>query len=201
MNRKKYFYISVLALILIGIGGFILVTQEGFPGKWSYQPQATTTAYALPSSRPQRLRIPALHIDTGFVPLGLDGNKEIEVPDSYTDVGWYTYGPTPGELGPAVVLGHVDSYTGPAVFYSLGQLQPGDQVEIEREDGTIAIFRVDELKRYSQDTFPTQEVYGNIDHAGLRLITCSGQYDRKEERYDRNLVVYASLIDSQTHNF
>lgn len=160
--------------------------------------QPVVTGQILPKSAPVRLRIPAIKVDASFVELGLDANNEIEIPKSYTEVGWYVHGPTPGELGPAIVLGHVDSrLLGPAVFFYLGQLKPGDTIEVEREDGTTAIFRVDKLERYSQSDFPTELVYGNIDHAGLRLITCTGTYDRQAKRYDRNLVVYASLVDSR----
>lgn len=148
----------------------------------------------LAKSLPVRLRIPALAIDTGFVaPLGLLGSGEVEVPESNTEVGWYKYSPTPGELGPAVIFGHVDSYTGPAVFFSLGQLDPGDDIYVEREDGTEAHFVVTGLERYQQSEFPTALVYGDIDHAGLRLITCSGLYNRGSGRYSHNLVVYAAL--------
>jgi sortase (surface protein transpeptidase) len=157
-----------------------------------------TTGKILSESAPVRLRIPAIKVDASFVELGLNANKEIEVPKSFTEVGWYIHGPTPGELGPAIVLGHVDSRVlGAAVFYYLGQLKPGDTIEIDRKDGSTAIFRVDELERYSQSDFPTKLVYGNIDHAGLRLITCTGTYDHSVKRYDHNLVVYASLIDSR----
>lgn len=160
--------------------------------------QPTVTGKILSESAPVRLRIPAIKVDASFVELGLDAKNEIEIPKSYTEVGWYVHGPTPGELGPAIVLGHVDSrLIGAAVFFYLGQLEPGDTIEIERKDGTTAIFRVDKLERYSQSDFPTELVYGNIDHAGLRLITCTGTYDRQVKRYDRNLVVYASLVDSR----
>jgi len=153
------------------------------------------SSLALPEAQPVRLRIPTIGVDTSFVELGVDENREIEVPKSFDTVGWYKYGPTPGELGPAVVLGHVDTKTGPAVFYSLGQLNPGDKVEIDREDGSTAVFEVRTLERYEQDSFPTSLVYGDIDHAGLRLITCSGVFNRDSQRYDQNLVVYAELVE------
>jgi sortase (surface protein transpeptidase) len=155
--------------------------------------EATTTSQ-FARSAPSELRIPKLNLTTTFeAPLGLKEDRTIEVPDSYTQVGWYENGPTPGEIGPAVVLGHVDSYEGPAVFWPLGKLEPGDEVEIEREDGTTAVFVITKLERYSQDDFPTELVYGPIDHAGLRLITCSGTYLKGVQRYTHNLVVYAEL--------
>lgn len=156
----------------------------------------TTPAYTLSRSLPVRLSIPKMHLEANFeAPLGLNADGTVGVPKSFTDVGWYKYGPTPGELGPAVVLGHVDSYKGAAVFYHLGELAPGDLVYITREDGSVATFRVTGFERYPQAEFPTDQVYGNIDHAGLRLITCTGVYNHGTLRYDHNLVVYADLIN------
>ncbi len=149
----------------------------------------------LTSSLPTRLRIPKINIDTTFVtPLGLEASGEVAVPDSDTEVGWYKNSPTPGELGPAVILGHVDSYTGPAVFFYLGQLKEGDDIFIDREDGSTAHFQVVSLERPKQSEFPTERVYGNIDHAGLRLITCTGIYVKGKQRYTNNLIVYARLV-------
>ncbi|MEM9336484.1 MAG: class F sortase [Patescibacteria group bacterium] len=149
----------------------------------------------LPESAPVILSIPKLNLEAPFTaPLGLETNGEVEVPDGYEEVGWYQYSPTPGELGPSIILGHVDSVDGPAIFWSLGELEPGDTVDIEREDGSVATFEITELARYEQAGFPTQLVYGDIDHAGLRLITCSGTFDKGEQRYSHNLVVYGRLI-------
>src|SRR3989338_6140970 len=134
---------------------------------------------SMPESAPVRLKIPAINVDAGFVELGLKANNEIEIPKSTQEVGWYKFGPTPGELGHAIVLGHVDSYLGPGVFFTLGQLEPGDTIRVERQDGSVSVFRVDKLERYPQKNFPTELVYGDINYAGLRLI------------------VYASLVDSE----
>lgn len=149
----------------------------------------------LSKSEPVRLRIPDINVDTNFVSLGLQDNGEVEVPEGYTEVGWYVHGPTPGEMGPAVVLGHVDSYGGPGVFMSLGQLTENDLVYVDREDGTTATFRVTTMERYYRNDFPTEKVYGDIDHAGIRLITCSGTYNRETLEYDRVLVVYGELVE------
>ena len=159
-------------------------------------PVAEIVGPILSRSEPTRLRIPKIDIDTTFVvPLGLAPSGEVAVPDSDTEVGWYQYSPTPGELGPSVVLGHVDSYTGPAIFFYLGQLEPGDDVYIDRADGSTAHFIVEELERPKQSEFPTAKVYGNLNYAGLRLITCSGLYERGKQRYTHNLVVYARLVE------
>jgi len=163
---------------------------------------ATSAAESLYArSEPVRLRIPKINLDTTFVaPLGLNADKTVSVPDSYEQVGWYTYGATPGEIGPAVILGHVDSYKGAAVFYHLGQLEKGDEVEVTRADGTVATFVVTDMERKPQDNFPTERVYGPIDYAGLRLVTCTGIYDHGILRYSHNLIVYAELKKTQGEN-
>jgi sortase (surface protein transpeptidase) len=115
------------------------------------------------------------------------------MPDGFDFAGWYQYGPTPGELGPAVVVGHVDSTQGIAIFWRLRELLPGDEIYIDRQDGTTATLKVDDIQQYSQDQFPTDKVYGNIDHAGLRLITCGGTFSTVTHHYSDNTVVYASL--------
>lgn len=150
--------------------------------------------YALGSSTPARLVIPKLEIDAPFELLGKNVDGTIEIPEEYTTVGWYKFGPTPGEIGPAVVLGHVDSYEGAAVFYHLGKLDVGDRFTIVREDGTEAVFEVELLLRYRQEDFPTEKVYGKLDYAGIRLITCTGTYNHGTLRYSHNLVVYARLV-------
>lgn len=158
------------------------------------EPTLTMSGDILPKSNPLTITIPKINLSASFEdPLGVDASREIEVPEGYDTVGYYKYGPTPGELGPAVVLGHVDSVDGPAVFYSLGQLEVGDEIEIEREDGTTAVFEVTNMERHLQSGFPTEQVYGNIDHAGLRLITCSGTFDKGIQRYSHNLIVFAEL--------
>ena len=194
-------YIKVVAFAVIGavIGGALVAI---------IQPQVSIAPSTLvPSeemvvqsetkvSKPVRLKIPAVEIDTSFEgSLGLNADQTVEVPDSYEEVGWYEYGPRPGELGPAVVLGHVDSYEGPAVFFRLGQTTIGDIVEIEREDGSVAKFEITEITRREQSDFPTEAVYGDIDHAGLRLITCTGTFNRGQQLYSHNLIVFAKLIE------
>jgi sortase (surface protein transpeptidase) len=191
------------SLVLIAAGAVLLINY--FAGIIFVQNPILSTevlepaviGQTMPRSAPVRLKIPDIGVNAPFVELALAPNNEIQTPKSFTDVGWYVNGPTPGELGPAIILGHVDSKAGPAVFFSLGQLDPGDTIEVQRQDGSTAIFRVDKLERYPQSSFPTSLVYGDIDHAGLRLITCSGSYDRQAKRYNMNLVVYASLIDTK----
>jgi len=157
----------------------------------------TTEGGVLAESAPTRIRIQAIELDTNIIELGLKENNEIEVPKRYDEVGWYKYGPTPGELGPSVILGHVAAEVGPGIFGYLRLLEPGDLVEIDREDGSTAIFRVDKLASYPQNTFPTSLVYGDIDYAGLRLITCTGKFNEEDKTFNMNLIVFTSLIETR----
>jgi len=147
----------------------------------------------LPRSEPTHLRIPSVEIDTDLVQLGRQASGQIETPTRYDTAGWYKYGPTPGELGPAVIVGHVDNWQGIAVFWRLRELKPGDEIYVDRADGQTAKFTVTELNQYPQDSFPTQAVYGNLDYAGIRLITCGGPFDYQSHEYTANTVVYGKL--------
>lgn len=145
-------------------------------------------------SAPVKLTAPAIGLVAEFeAPLRLNPDKTVEVPDSYEKVGWYEYGATPGEIGPATILGHVDSYKGPAVFYNLRKLTVGDTVFVERADGTTATFVIETIEQYDQDVFPTEKIYGSIDYPGIRLVTCSGTYDKRSQRYSHNLVLFGRL--------
>ena len=153
----------------------------------------------LPSSAPVRLDIPSIDVHSNLQHLGQTATGALETPAAgphYDEAAWYRYSPTPGSLGPAIVLGHIDSASGgPSVFFRLGDLQTGDLVSIARADGSTAVFEVDAVRRYPKDDFPTQTVYGDIDHAGLRLLTCGGAFDDASGHYLDNIVVFASLVN------
>ena len=149
---------------------------------------------SMSGSAPVGLSIPRIGVRAdNIVDLGLADDGTIEVPQDASAPGWFTPGPSPGQLGPAVIAGHVDSTTGPAVFYRLGELRPGDRVQVARQDGSTAVFRVDKVETYEKKAFPTRAVYGTTHHAELRLITCSGEYD-SETGYLSNTVAYAHLV-------
>ncbi len=142
---------------------------------------------------PTRLVIPAIGVDTSVQALGRNADGTAEVPTEVSYVGWYDLGPRPGQLGPAVILGHVDSVSGPGVFYRLRSLLPGDVVTVVA--GTKAMrFEVSRLTSYSKDQFPTSAVFGPTPVPELRLVTCSGAFDSATGHYMDNLVVYAILI-------
>jgi hypothetical protein len=148
----------------------------------------------LPPSPPARLEIPAIGVSTPLVRLGLLADGTMEVPRDYGVAGWFTGGPMPGQLGPAVVAGHVDSRTGPAVFYRLRDLRPGDQLRVVRADGRVVRFEVESLARYPKREFPDDEVFGATTTPALRLITCAGDFDRSQRSYRDNLVVSAIRV-------
>jgi Sortase domain len=148
----------------------------------------------LPPSPPARLEIPAIGVSTPLVRLGLLADGTMEVPRDYGVAGWFTGGPMPGQLGPAVIAGHVDSRTGPAVFYRLRDLRPGDQLRVVRADGRVVRFEVESLARYPKREFPDDEVFGATTTPALRLITCAGDFDRSQRSYRDNLVVSAIRV-------
>ncbi|MHA7181600.1 class F sortase [Arthrobacter sp. MDB2-24] len=150
----------------------------------------------LPASRPVSLSIPSTGLTTELMSLGLQDDESLEVPpgEPGSPAGWYNLSPTPGELGPAVVLGHVNATDGgPGVFAKLRDLDDGDTIDIVREDGSKATFQFQHGEQYAKDAFPTQEVYGNTEGAELRLITCDG-FDPETGQFDDNYVVYAKLV-------
>ena len=157
-----------------------------------------TVEQVLPRSKPVAIDIPSIRVHSSLLSLGLNTDGTIEVPSgtSYDEAGWYRFSPTPGSLGPAIILGHVSSGArGASVFFELGHLRPGDRVRVTRRDRSIAVFEITGVRRYPKDRFPTQLVYGNTDHAALRLITCGGSFDSSTGHYRDNVVVFASLVD------
>lgn len=142
---------------------------------------------------PVRVRVPAIGVDSELLRLGTDAAGALVPPDDYDLAGWFAAGAVPGDVGPAVVAGHVDSVDGPAVFARLDQLAPGDEVLVDREDGTTAVFTVTGLGRYPKSDFPTEAVYGPTPRAELRLVTCGGEFDRSARSYLDNVVVTAVL--------
>ncbi|WP_428965620.1 class F sortase [Micromonospora fluostatini] len=152
---------------------------------------------ALPRSAPVRVTIPAIGVRAEVVPVAADPAGQLEVPplDRPTVAGWYRLGVSPGEPGNAVLVGHVDSReSGPAVFFRLGRLRPGDAVEVARADGRAVRFVVDGVASYPKDRFPSALVYGPGDTARLRLLTCGGRFDPARRDYLDNTVVFATRV-------
>lgn len=137
--------------------------------------------------------VPRLNVNAPLVVLGMTVDGALAVPplDHANVAGWYGGGPTPGQRGSAVIAGHLDTRTGPAVFARLGELRAGDVVGVVRSDGTVAVFAVDRLERALKSRFPAAEVYGPTDERRLRLVTCGGTFDRDRRSYSHNVIVHA----------
>jgi hypothetical protein len=138
-------------------------------------------------------------VRSGLLHLGVATDGSIQVPSLPAQAGqaaWYEYSVTPGQIGASVIEGHLDSYQGPAVFFRLGALRPGDRVDVRLADGITAVFRVTGVRRYLKSAFPAEAVYGPTDYAGLRLITCGGSFDYATRHYLSSVVVFASLASS-----
>ncbi len=143
---------------------------------------------------PARVRIPAIGVNAPVGPLQVDAQGVLPPPATNEDTGWWRAGPEPGEQGPAVIVGHVDSRSGPAVFFRLRQLAPGDEIAVDRVDGSTAVFVVQRVERHPKGAFPTDAVYGTTPVAQLRLVTCGGEFDRRSRHYVDNVVVFAGLV-------
>ncbi|MHB1518636.1 MAG: class F sortase [Acidimicrobiales bacterium] len=144
-------------------------------------------------SVPQTLRIPAIGVSVTVGTLALNADGTVQVPKGTKHPGWFRLGPTPGEIGSAVILGHVDSYLGPGVFFLLRTLAAGDQVDVGLSDGITAQFTVNSVAMYSKQQFPAQRVYGSHGVSALQLVTCGGVFDHQTGSYLSNVVVYTSL--------
>jgi sortase (surface protein transpeptidase) len=154
----------------------------------------STAALARAPSPPVHISIPAIGVSAAVVRLGLNRDGTLQVPGDFDVTGWFTGGPAPGETGPAVIAGHIDSRRGPAVFYRLRELRPGQEITVARADGSSVRFAVDGVARYPKDAFPTEAVFGPSPDPLLRLITCGGVFDRSRRSYRDNVVVTARLV-------
>ncbi|SPT59847.1 class F sortase [Actinomadura madurae] len=157
------------------------------------------TAAALPRSVPLRLDVPRIDVRTPLMKLAKNADQTVETPppSRAQEAGWYRLGAAPGSRGAAVLIGHVDSARGPAVFHRLGELRPGDRASVLRADGRTAVFRIDSVERVRKDRFPTRRVYTDPGYAAIRLITCGGRFDRGTGHYTDNVIAYGHLLRSE----
>jgi LPXTG-site transpeptidase (sortase) family protein len=155
----------------------------------------------MPRSKPVNISIPAIGVDHAVRPTGLNSDgtmhtpplSEVQWPD------WYKYSPTPGQQGPSVIVGHINSAKyGPGVFSKLDDVSQGDTVNVKRKDGSVAHFTVFKTEEYPKSDFPTKKVYGNTKRAELRLITCGGSFNASKHSYRDNIVAYAKLTNDTT---
>jgi Sortase domain len=198
---------GIAGALLIGAGaaavGVAVASQVHAPQPTRSAAGATGAAGLGPSlarSLPVSVRIPAIGVDSHLLHLGLNRDGTIEVPSIQTSAGqaaWYKYSATPGQVGASVIEGHVDTTQGPAVFFRLGALHPGNTIEVTLADGVTAVFRVTGVREYAKTRFPARAIYGATDFAALRLITCGGAFDYATGHYLSSTVVYASLTSSR----
>ncbi|EOD67394.1 peptidase C60, sortase A and B [Amycolatopsis vancoresmycina DSM 44592] len=201
-----------LVIALLAVLAVLALTLGGGPEPSSAQPPAAQpvaavpqprsegrdAVAALPRSEPVSIDIPKIGARSSLVPLGLNPDNTVQVPPVTTPLqaGWYTYAPTPGEVGPAVVLGHVDGNHQKGIFFRLKELAAGDRVSVARKDGTTAVFEVTKVHQVPKKDFEAEGVYDDTAGPELRLITCGGVFDRSAHNYVDNIVVYARLVQA-----
>ncbi|RSM74588.1 class F sortase [Kibdelosporangium aridum] len=199
---RKWLGGAVLVLVLAGCSG-----QGEEPAAGGSQASLSTVekqaapppakgVTSLPASTPTEISIPKIGARSSLVPLGLNPDQTIQVPpvDQPMQAGWYDKAPTPGQIGPAIILGHVDGNKKPGIFFRLKEMAVGDEVSVSRQDGTTALFKVTHVEQIAKKEFPTDKVYGDTEGAELRLITCGGTFDHAAHSYKDNIIVYATLV-------
>lgn len=203
----KRLWLTGALLFLVGIGSLVVglkgyrhplagpVASHSFT---SAPPPVENTVLSLGRSTPVSLRVPAIGLSVPLSSLGLNPNGTVEVPTNFQEPGWYRLGPSPGQVGSAVILGHVDSYQGPAVFFRLRTLLAGDQIQVSLADGAVATFEVKNVVMYSKGQFPSLQVYGSHGYSALQLVTCGGVFDTTTRSYLSNIVAYASLVNTKS---
>jgi Sortase domain len=188
-------------------GGAIAIAVASLAQQHAPQPGAKAAGAIGPAgkgpslhrSAPVSVDIPAIGVHSQLLRLGVNADGTVQVPSLTTsadEAAWLKYSATPGQIGASVIEGHVDSYRGPAVFYRLGALRPGDSIDVTLADGVTAIFRVTGVREYAKDKFPAKVIYSDANFAALRLITCGGEFDYATGHYLSSTVVFASLTSS-----
>ncbi|MFC4049309.1 class F sortase [Actinomadura syzygii] len=201
----------VLAAAAVGLSGLVvaaLLIVQAFreqehqaaapptPGEAASRlPAHTASSLVLPPSVPLRLDVPRIAVRTPLMMLAKNPDQTVETPPlpRAQEAGWYRLGAAPGSRGAAVIIGHVDTADGPAVFYRLGALRPGDRANVLRTDGRTAEFRIDSVEHVGKNRFPTRRVYGDPGYAAIRLITCGGRFDRRSGHYTDNVIAFGHL--------
>jgi Sortase domain len=189
-------------------GGVIAIAVAVLGQQHAPQPSAAAAGAVGPAAKgpslhrslPVSVDIPAIGVHSQLLRLGVNADGTVQVPSLTTSAGlaaWLKYSATPGQIGASVIEGHVDSYRGPAVFFRLGALRPGDTIDVTLADGVTAIFRVTGVREYAKDKFPAKDIYGDANYAALRLITCGGSFDYTTGHYLSSTVVFASLTSSR----
>ena len=203
MNERHWWTTAMMALA-VATSCFVVATRDHVDQAVGPPvPPSSAAALSRPAGRvaaevarsaPVTLRIRAIGLTTAVSKLGLNPDGTVEVPTDFARPGWFRLGPSPGQRGSAVILGHVDSYRGPAVFFRLGALRPGKRVSVTLADHTVAHFLVDAVAMYPKAHFPARKVYGSHGYSALQLVTCGGVFDHSTGHYLSNIVVYTRLV-------
>ncbi|WP_157430446.1 class F sortase [Actinomadura macra] len=207
-RRTRALVAVVVGLSAVPVAAFLTVraTQDhtatvgpSMPSPDASRPVEPLTTPDLPPSAPIRVEVPRIGVRTSLMKLAKNPDQTIETPPlgRAQEAGWYRLGAAPGSRGAAVITGHVDTPHGPAVFYRLGRLRPGDQASVLRADGRTAVFEIDSVERFGKDHFPTNRVYGDPGYAAIRLITCGGRFDRTTGHYVDNVIAFGHLLRSE----
>jgi len=209
---------AVLAVLAVLITSVVVLRGSPAPAEVANRPAATpstppsaTGSWAPTTPNPEvdqvesgaaltpvSVQVPSIGVRSDLLRLDVDDTGVLVPPDPYDVAGWFTGGPVPGEVGPAIIAGHVDSRAGPGVFFRLEEIRPGDAILVTRSDGSVASFSVRRVESYPKTDFPTERVYGPTPGHELRLITCGGEFDRSRRSYLDNIVVYAVLDGAVT---
>jgi sortase (surface protein transpeptidase) len=204
-------WILIVGLVMVAAGAFVVVHALSAGSKLPpaagqeipaavgtrvpFAPNPASVAAPLPASTPMTIEIPAIGVDAPVMRLDLNPNGTVQVPplDNHNLAGWYDRSVTPGAKGTSVILGHVDDYAGPSIFFNIKNLRTGDAIDVVRADGRTAVFTVDGVQKATKSHFPTSDVFGNVAYPALRLVTCGGPFDPNTGEYLDSIIVYAHL--------
>ena len=205
-SRERMWWAVSAALLVVALVALYIAWPTADPASVvlsSTPTPSTTHPSSAPASRraptpawsvPMRLSVPNIGINIAVGRLGLNKNGQVMVPATAHTVGWYVHGPTPGQIGSAVILGHVDSYLGPGVFFYLRNLIAGDPIKVTLANGSVVTFRVNRVEQYSKTAFPDRLVYGSHGTRSLQLVTCGGTFDHATGSYESNIVVFSTFV-------
>ena len=206
IDLTRLWVVAAAFLLLIG-AGFLVASLRGNNDSMAAQAPSSAGHAAAPSAKgtpsvvparsvPVSLRIPSIGVSVSLSKLGLNADGTAQVPTRYAEPGWFKLGPAPGQVGSAVILGHVDDKKGPAVFYKLPTLKAGDKVDVSLADGAVAHFAVKTVEKFLKAQFPAQKVYGSHGDSALQLVTCGGKFDTATGHYESNVVAFTTLVST-----
>jgi len=208
VRGKRAWPVGLIVLALVFLGLFLVAMGLGaatnlpMPSLFQRHDATEPPPRAFPvldPSRPERLTIPAIRVEAPVLDVGLATDGSVDVPPlrRHNEAGWFDGGPTPGQFGPALIVGHADTRSGPSVFHDLPKLKPGQRVEVLRADNSVAIFEINSVEHFDKGKLPLQRVYGDFSRPSLRLMTCGGIWKGGSVGYADNIVVFASLIGTR----